>query len=68
MPACVRQNEHFVAEAAVPLIFNEVTTKNGLGNFDPKLVDATWEWTAKSQKLPLDKIKPATLIDTSFLR
>jgi NitT/TauT family transport system substrate-binding protein len=56
------------AEAAVPLIFNEVTTKNGLGNFDPKLVDATWEWTAKSQKLPLDKIKPATLIDTSFLR
>jgi NitT/TauT family transport system substrate-binding protein len=54
-------------KAATPLIVNDISAKDGMGAFDPALVDKTWYWVAKSQDLPMDKIKPASVIDTAFV-
>ena len=52
--------------ATLPLTFNEISKKDGLGHFDNALLAKTWEWTAKSQNLPLDKIDPENAVDRSF--
>ena len=56
------------AEAALPLIFNEVTKKDGLGTFDPKLVATTWEWAAKAQNVATTAIDPMTAIDNTLAK
>ena len=53
--------------ASVPLIVNAISKKDGPGAFEPKLLAVTWEWTAKSQNIPLDKIDPETAVDRSFI-
>jgi len=50
---------------SVPLMVNDISKKDGMGTFDKALLAKTWEWTAKSQKIPLDKIDPETAIDRS---
>lgn len=52
----------------IPLIKNEITAKYGFGTFEPSLVQAAWRWVAKSQDLPLDKIDPMDMVDTSFVK
>jgi len=52
--------------ATVPLTVNEISKKNGLGTFDKALLAKTWEWTAKSQNIPLDKLDPESVVDRSF--
>ena len=56
------------AKAALPLIFNDVTTRSGLGVFDPKLVATTWDWAAKAQGIALTAIDPMSAVDTSFTK
>jgi NitT/TauT family transport system substrate-binding protein len=51
----------------VPLIDNQIAKTEGLGSFQKDRLRVTWEWTAKAQKLPLDKIDPETAIDRSFV-
>jgi NitT/TauT family transport system substrate-binding protein len=53
--------------ASIPLIRNEISTKDGAGVFEASLLKKTWEWVAKSEKYPLDKLNPETLVDRSFL-
>lgn len=53
--------------ASIPLIKNEVSEKDGMGNFDPTLLKATWVWVAKSFNYPIQKIDPETLVDRSFV-
>ncbi|WP_341677389.1 ABC transporter substrate-binding protein [Niveibacterium sp. SC-1] len=53
--------------ASVPLIQNEISAKDGLGSFEPKLLAKTWSWVAKSKDYPMDKIDPEKLVDRSFL-
>jgi NitT/TauT family transport system substrate-binding protein len=55
-----------VARASLRLIFNENTSRDGLGVFSPALVKATWEWVAKQQNVPLDKLNPLDSVDFSF--
>jgi NitT/TauT family transport system substrate-binding protein len=56
------------AKATAPLIKNEITDRDGFGAFDPSLLKETWEWVAKSQNYPLDKIDPEKLVDRSFVK
>jgi NitT/TauT family transport system substrate-binding protein len=53
--------------AAIPMIKNEITERDGLGAFNPVLLRKTWEWVAKGHKLPLDKLDPDMLADRSLL-
>ena len=50
-----------------PLIKNDITAKYGLGTFDPGWLNKSWEWVAKAQKYPLDKLNPETVVDRSFM-
>lgn len=51
--------------ASIPLMVNDISKKDGDGAFEPKLLAKTWEWTAKSQKIPLDKLDPEKTVDRS---
>ena len=53
--------------ASVSLIDNEISKKDGLGAFEPKLLAKTWEWVAKAQSMPLDKLDPETAVNRSFV-
>ena len=50
-----------------PLIKNEVSAKYGMGTYDPALLKKTWEWVAKAQSYPLDKLDPETVVNRTFL-
>jgi NitT/TauT family transport system substrate-binding protein len=52
-----------VARATLPLIFNENTTRDGLGVFSPELVKTTWEWVAKQEKVSPEKLDPTSAVD-----
>lgn len=52
----------------VPLLDNAITKAEGLGALEPKRLATTWEWTAKSQNIPLDKVDPEKTVDRSFLQ
>ena len=71
LKAIVPEVDAIVAEkefiASVPLMVNAVEQANGPGVFEKKLLAKTWEWTAKSQNLPLDKFDPEAAVDRSFL-
>jgi NitT/TauT family transport system substrate-binding protein len=51
----------------IPVTRNEISTKYGMGTFDPQLVNDTWKWIAKSQSYPLDKLDPESVINRSFV-
>jgi NitT/TauT family transport system substrate-binding protein len=51
--------------ASVPLMVNDISKKDGPGAFEKALLATTWEWTAKSQNMPLDKLDPETAVDRS---
>ncbi len=53
--------------ASVPLIVNDIAKANGAGTFEKALLAKTWEWTAKAQNMPLDKLDPETAVDRSLL-
>ena len=48
--------------AAVALMVNEHTAKDGIGVFEATRVRKTWEWVAKAGNIPVDKIDPMTAI------
>ena len=54
-------------ETIIPLIDNDVSKKEGIGTLDKARLAKTWEWTAKSQDMPLDKMDPEKSVDRSFL-
>ena len=51
----------------VPLIDNDVTRAEGLGALNKARLAKTWEWTAKAQNMPLDKIDPEKAVNRDFL-
>ncbi len=51
----------------VPLIDNPISEAEGFGTFTKDRLFKTWEWTAKAQKMPLDKIDPEKTVDRSFI-
>lgn len=53
--------------ASIPSIQNEVTTANGAGVFEPRLLKATWVWVAKSMTYKDNAVDPEKLVDRRFL-
>jgi NitT/TauT family transport system substrate-binding protein len=53
--------------SSVPLLQNEISKRDGMGTFEPKLLAATWGWVAKSMNYAPAKVDPETLVDRSFL-
>ena len=54
-------------EASIPLLRNEISQRDGLGKFEPRLLAATWGWVAQSMSYDLKKVDPETLVDRRFL-
>lgn len=57
-----------LARSTLPLIFNENTTRDGLGTFSPALVKTTWEWVAKQQKVSVEKLDPMASVDLTVTK
>jgi NitT/TauT family transport system substrate-binding protein len=53
--------------ASIPLMDNAIAKTDGAGAFEKALLAKTWEWTAKSQNMPLEKLDPETAVDRLFL-
>ncbi len=53
--------------SSIPLMVNDISKKDGPGAFDKALLATTWEWTARSQNMPIDKLDPETAVDRSVL-
>lgn len=54
-------------QSTVPVTKNEISDKYGMGTFDPVLLRHTWEWVAKSQSYPLDKLNPEHVVVRTFV-
>jgi NitT/TauT family transport system substrate-binding protein len=54
--------------ASIPLIQNDISKRDGIGTFEPKLLAATWAWVAKSMDYAPNKIDPEKIVDRSFLK
>jgi len=52
-----------VAEATLPLLFNENTDSAGLGVYSPELVETTWSWVARQRGLEMDALDPMAAVD-----
>jgi NitT/TauT family transport system substrate-binding protein len=53
--------------ATLPLIFNDISARDGLGRFDPALLATTWDWVARSEHFRADQFALSKTVDTSFL-
>ena len=53
--------------SSIPLIQNEVSRKDGMGAFEPKLLATTWSWVARAMNYPLTRINPEAMVDRRFL-
>lgn len=50
----------------LPLAFNEVTQRDGLGALTPERLKATWARVAAAQGLNVSKLDPETVVDRRF--
>lgn len=53
--------------SSIPLIQNEVSRKDGMGAFEPRLLATTWSWVARAMNYPLAKVNPEAMVDRRFL-
>ncbi len=53
-------------KTTIPIIRNAISNHDGFGTFDPALLRKTWEWTARAQSYPVDKVDPETLVARNF--
>jgi NitT/TauT family transport system substrate-binding protein len=72
LKASVPEIDVVLAEAAVrdsaPGMFNAESARDGLGVFSPALVKTTWEWVAKEEGVPTDKLDPSSLVDYTIAK
>ncbi|MBU2238139.1 MAG: hypothetical protein KJ868_09020, partial [Gammaproteobacteria bacterium] len=48
------------------LVYNDVTTKDGFGNFTDERIQKTWEYVAEANGLKMDAIDPKKAVNSSF--
>lgn len=53
--------------ATMPLVFNAVSERDGLGALTPERVAQTWEWVSQAEDLPMDSLDPEVVVDRSLL-
>jgi NitT/TauT family transport system substrate-binding protein len=51
----------------IPLIRNEITARDGMGNFTRPQMDETWDWIARAQSYKKDQLDPMSVVNTSFV-
>ncbi|MBJ7537498.1 ABC transporter substrate-binding protein [Marinomonas transparens] len=51
---------------AYDLVYNEVTTKDGFGNFTTERILKTWKYVAEANGLSEDALDPTTAVNTSL--
>jgi NitT/TauT family transport system substrate-binding protein len=54
-------------KSTIPVTKNEISDKYGMGTFDSELLQHTWQWIAKSQSYPVDKLNPEQVVVRSFV-
>lgn len=67
LPQLDRKAVRGQVDAAVPMMINEVSAKDGLGVFSPARVKMTWEWAAKAGNYPVGKLDPLTAVNGQFI-
>ncbi len=53
--------------ATMPLVFNPVSERDGLGALTAERVALTWNWVSQAEKLSPDALDPESVIDRSLL-
>lgn len=53
--------------ATMPLVFNEVSDRDGLGALTPERVTQTWDWASQAEGIPTDSLDPEVVVDRSLL-
>jgi NitT/TauT family transport system substrate-binding protein len=53
-------------DASVPMMFNEITQRDGLGVFSSGHVRKTWEWAARARNYALDRIDPLSTVSDKY--
>ena len=53
--------------ATMPLVFNTVTERDGLGALTQERVAMTWNWVSLAENLPADALDPESVVDRSLL-
>ena len=48
------------------LVYNDVTTQDGFGNFTDARIQKTWEYVAQANGVSVDAIDPTTTVNKSF--
>jgi len=52
-----------VVRASLPVMFNEISARDGLGVFNPELLKAMWKRVSTEQNIPIDKLDPTKTVD-----
>ena len=51
----------------IPLIKNEITARDGMGNFTRPQMDITWDWIARAQNFHKEQLDPMSVVDARFV-
>ncbi len=54
-------------DVMVPLAHNEISARDGIGNFSVERVKQTWEFVSKANNYPANKIDPLTVISGKYV-
>jgi NitT/TauT family transport system substrate-binding protein len=57
-----------VVRASLPVMFNEVSDRDGLGVFSPEILQAMWKRVSTEQNIPIEKLDPTTTVDFSLAK
>lgn len=53
-------------DASLPMMFNEITQRDGLGVFSSDHIRKTWEWAARARNYSLDRIDPLSTVTDKY--
>lgn len=56
-----------IYKASIPLLENDISKRDGLGAFNPKLLALTWYWVATSMDYKADALDPESVVDRRFV-
>lgn len=54
-------------ESSIPLLKNEISQSDGMGQYDPQLLKATWGWVSQSMGYDTSRLDPELIVNRNFL-
>jgi NitT/TauT family transport system substrate-binding protein len=67
VPLVERETTIAEVQTTIPLTKNDISERHGMGTFDPELLKHTWQWVARAQSYPADKLDPETVVVRDFV-